>query len=62
MQEMSIQDYKLQCERIFADGNTEDDGCDILEAVDPLLALIALTSDIKDACVVRSVTEKKRKL
>ena len=33
---------------VLGDGDEEDDGCDVLEAVDPLLALRTLSSDVED--------------
>jgi hypothetical protein len=34
---------------VLAQGNAEDDGCDVFEAVDPLLAFASLPADIKHA-------------
>lgn len=34
---------------VFAQCDAEDDRCDVLEAVDPLLSLTSLTTDIKHA-------------
>ena len=34
---------------VFAEGNTEDDAGDVLEAMDPLFAFTSLAADIKHA-------------
>lgn len=42
---------------VLAQGNTEDDGCDVLEAVNPLLAFATLPTHIKHA---RSLCELRQ--
>ena len=45
---------------IFGNGNKEEDRCDVLEAVDPLLPLGSLTSYIEHA--VGELTDDERRL
>lgn len=37
---------------VLGDGSHKDDRCDIVKAVDPLFALVALATDVKDAAGV----------